>query len=93
MTEHRFHFIAKVTKLRGSHAVRLTYHTGETETVSTDYLVRTAERIGHREAQTFREHLAPRFPGAAWTHPRGWLGDLGGSIGSGADGFDLQGMA
>jgi len=63
MTEHRFHFIAKVTKLRGSHAVRLTYHTGATETVSIDYLVRTADRIGHREAGAFRRCLASRHTG------------------------------
>lgn len=53
----RFHFVTKVTKLRGSHAVRLTYANGFTETVSAEYLVRTAERIGHRQAGEFRRRL------------------------------------
>jgi hypothetical protein len=60
---YRFLNIAKVTKLRGSRAVRLTYDSGATETVSRDYLIQTVERIGHPEAGALREHLtAAKLP-------------------------------
>ena len=56
---YRFMNIDKVTKLRGSHAVRLTYPDLTTEIVSRDYLVWTVERLEHPSAAEFRAHLLP----------------------------------
>jgi hypothetical protein len=56
---YRFFDIAKCTRLRGTHAVRLTYPDGTIEIVNRDYLVLTVERLAHPDAARFREVLLP----------------------------------
>jgi len=73
MTEHRFHYIAKVTKLRGSHAVRLTYHTGATETVSIDYLVGLPTGSVTARPERSGSIWRPRSSGAVLDAPAGFV--------------------